>query len=406
VARVLFAFNGDLESRLALYWLAREEGHEVIAFAANLGQGIYLEPLGELALDLGAVSAQVVDIRESFLREFCLPTLQADAVYQSGYFLGTALGRYAIAKEMVRLAHEEGCRIVAHSAASKGNAQVRMEAAIMSQDPDLQILAPVRTWPLRTYQDKIAYARKRGLAIPETNGRQLNVDRNLWGVSLYLDDQLDAWESPPPDIFQITRAPEAAPDSPQEIVLAFERGEPVRLNEQQLELLPLVQELNRLGGEHGIGRVDCIEDRLFGTKSRELYEAPAPTILLAAHQALESLVHSRELIRIRDILSRQFAELVYNGQWFTDTRRALQQFIQETQRFVTGEVRLKLYKGSVSVVGRRSPYSLYDPRLASRANQELLGSDWKDALANLWRLPARLAARRQRESSQMDATPL
>lgn len=397
MARVLFAFNGDLESRLALHWLAREEGHEVIAFAANLGQGVFLEPLGELALELGAVSAKVVDLRESFLQEFCLPTLQADAVYQGAYFLGTALGRYAIAKEMVRLADEDGCRIVAHSAASNGNAQVRMEAAIISQKPHLEILAPVRYWPLRTYQDKLNYARRRRLPIPETDGQPLGVDRNLWGVSLYLDELLDAWQPPPPHIFQITKSPEEAPDSPVEITLTFEQGQPFQLNGQNYRLLPLVQELNRLGGEHGIGRTDVIEDRLFGTKSREIYEAPAPTILLTAHRALESLVHSRELIRLRDSLSREFAELVYNGQWFTDARRALQQLVQETQRFVTGEVRLKLYKGNVTVLGRRSPYSLYDPSLASRTNQAILTGDMRD-IANLWLIPARLAARQQRES--------
>lgn len=403
MARVVFAFNGDLESRLALYWLAREEGHEVIAFAANLGQEVYLEPLGELALELGAVAAQVIDLRENLLREFCLPTLQADAVYQGAYFLGTALGRYAIAKEMVRLAHEEGCRIVAHSAASNGNAQVRMEAAIMSQDPDLQILAPVRYWSLRSYQDKITYARKRRLPVPESDGRPVSVDRNLWGVSLYLDELLDAWQAPPPHIFQITKSPEDAPNTPEEITISFEHGEPTQLNGKKYPLLTLVQELNRLGGEHGIGRTDVVEDRLFGTKSREIYEAPAPTILLTAHRALESLVHSRELIRLRDNLSREFAELVYNGQWFTDTRCALQQLVQETQRFVTGDVRLKLYKGSAVVLGRRSPYSLYDPNLASRTNQAIVTGDIRD-IANLWLIPARLAARQQRESLPHSAT--
>ncbi|MDW7994198.1 MAG: argininosuccinate synthase [Gemmatales bacterium] len=398
MARVLFAFNGDLESRLALYWLAREQGHEVIALSVNLGQGIYLEPLGELALDLGAVSAKVVDLRESFLRDFCLPTLQADAVYQGGYFLGTALGRYAIAQEMVRLAHEEGCRIVAHSAAGNGNAQVRLESAIVYQDPNLEILAPVRHWPWRTYQEKVEYARKRRLPIPESQGSPLSVDRNLWGVSLYLDELLDAWQSPPPHIFQITRAPEEAPDKPLEITLTFERGEPTHLDGKPYPLLTLVETLNRLGGEHGVGRTDVVEDRLFGTKSREVYEAPAPTILLTAHRALESLVHSRELIRLRETTSREFAELVYDGKWFTDERQALQQLVSETQRFVTGDVRLKLYKGSVTVVGRRSPYSLYDPALASRTNQAILTSDVRD-IANLWLIPARLAARQRRQFS-------
>jgi argininosuccinate synthase len=406
VPRLIFAFNGDLESRLALYWLVHEEGYQVVAVSANLGQGVYLEPLGELALELGAVSAQIVDLRASFLRDFCLPTLQADAVYQSGYFLGSALGRYAIAKELVRQAHEEGCTLVAHSAASKGNAQVRMEAAIAAQDPQIELLSPVRSWSLRTLEDKLNYARRRRLPIEEPSGRQLSVDRNLWGVSLFVDELVDSWESPPPDIYQMTRAPEEAPDQPAELIIGFDQGVPHRLNGQVLALLPLVNELNRLGGVHGIGRTDVVEDRLFGTKSREMYEAPAPTILLAGHQAIQSLVLSRELLRLKDMLSRQYAELVYNGQWFSDVRRALESFITETQTFVTGDVRIKLYKGNCTVLGRRSPYSLYDAQMASRANQQFFESEWAQTIASMWTLPARLTARqlaaRQRSADQTD----
>ncbi len=402
--RVIFAFNGDLESRLALHWLAHEEGHQVVAVSANLGQGIYLEPLGELALELGAISAQVVDLRESFLADFCLPTLQADAVYQSGYFLGSALGRYAIAKELVRIAREEGCGIVAHSAASQGNAQVRMEAAIAAQNPHLELLAPVRRWPLRTLEDKLNYARRRRLPIELPPGRQLSVDRNLWGVSLFLDDLVDSWETPPADIYQITKAPEQAPDQALELIVGFEAGRPSRLNDKPVSLLALVTELNRLGGEHAIGRSDVVEDRLFGAKSREMYEAPAPTILLAGHQALQSLVHSRDLTRLKETLSRQFAELVYNGQWFSDLRRSLQSFITETQQFVTGDVRIKLYKGCCTVVGRRSPFSLYDARLASRTNQAFFDREWTQGVTSLWTLPARLGAK-QSEARPPERTP-
>jgi argininosuccinate synthase len=395
MARIIFAFNGDFESRLALHWLVHENGHDVVAVSANLGQGMYLEPLGELALELGAQAAQVLDLREEFLRDFCLPVLQADAVYQSGYFLGSALGRYAIARALVRIAQEEGCRVVAHSAASKGNAQVRMEAALLAQDPRLELLAPVRTWPLRTTQEKMNYARRRRLPMAEPQTRHLNVDRNLWGVSLFLDELVDSWQSPPPDIYQITRPAEEAPDKAVELVVSYEAGQPTRLDGKELSLLALVTDLNRIGGEHAIGRTDVVEDRLFGTKSRELYEAPAPTILLATHLALESLVQSRDLIRLRDVLSRQYAELAYSGQWFTDLRRSMQGFIQETQRFVTGDVRVKLFKGSCTVVGRRSPYSLYDAQLASRSNQEFFKSAVGDSIASLWTVPAQLAARRQ-----------
>jgi argininosuccinate synthase len=395
VPRTIFAFNGDLESRLALHWLVHEHGHEVVALSINLGQEVYLEPLGELALELGASSAQVLDRREAFLRDFAMPVLQADAVYQSSCFLGSALGRYVIAQEMVRLAHEEGCGTVAHSAASKGNDQVRMETALAALNPRLKVLAPVRQWNLRTLEDKLNYARRRRLPIEEPKGRPLSIDRNLWGVSLYVHDLPDAWEEPSGDIFLLTRAPEKAPDQPADLALGFEAGLPCSLNGARLALLPLVRELNRLGGEHGVGRCDVVEDRLFGIKSREFYEVPAATILLTAHRDLETLVQSRELIQLKESLSRRYAELVYMGLWFHDLRRALQGFFEQTQRYVTGEVRLNLYKGTCSVRGRRSPHSLYDSRLASQSNLEWFDSQWAQGFTSLWTLPARLAARRQ-----------
>ncbi|HYT94299.1 MAG TPA: argininosuccinate synthase, partial [Gemmataceae bacterium] len=368
--RTILAFNGDLESRLALHWLVHERGYQVLTLSINLGQEVYLEPLGELALELGATAAQVIDGREAFLRDFAFPLLQADAVYQSSCFLGSALARYLIAQELVRTAHEEGCLSVAHSAASKGNDQVRMETAIAAQDPQLEVLAPVRQWNLVTLQDKLNYARRRRLPIEEPKAENLSYDRNLWGVSVYLNSLGDSWEEPSANLFTLTCAPEQAPDRAEILTIGFEAGVPSSLNGIATAPLPLVRELNRLGGEHGIGRSDVIEDRLFGIKSREFYEAPTPTILLTAHRDLETLVHSREMIQLREALGRRYAELVYMGMWFHDLRRSLQGFFQETQRYVTGEVRLKLYKGACSVLGRRSPHTLYDDRLANQSNQE------------------------------------
>ena len=393
--RTIFAFNGDLESRLALHWLIHERGHEVLALSVNLGQEVYLEPLGELALDLGAVSAQVLDRRATFLRDFAMPVLQAGAVYQANCFLGSALARYVIAQEMVRLAHDEGCPTVAHSAASKGNDQVRMETAIAAQDPDLRVIAPVRQWNLPTLEDKLNYARKRRLPVEEPKGRHTKVDRNLWGASIYLDELRDSWEEPPADIFTMTCPPEQAPDEPEIVTISFEAGIPSRLNNTPLDLVPLVRELNRLGSQHGIGRMDVVEDRLFGIKSREFYEAPAPSLLMAAHLNLESLVQSRELIQIKETLSRRYGELVYMGLWFNDLRRSLQGFFDQTQRYVTGDVRLRLYKGTAAVLGRRSPHSLYDSRLASQSNLEWFDNQWAQGFTSLWTLPSRLAARRQ-----------
>lgn len=398
--RTILAFNGDLESRLALHWLVHERGYDVTTLSINLGQEVYLEPLGEIALDLGARSAQVIDRREAFLRDFAMPVLQADAVYQSGCFLGSALGRYVVAQELVRLAREEGCPSVAHSAASKGNDQVRMETAIAAQNPQLEVLAPVRQWNLKSLQDKLNYAHRRRLPIEEPTGRPVTIDRNLWGVSIYLHDLLDSWDEPPADAFTLTRAPEAAPNEPWLVTIGFEGGIPRQLDGQPMELLPLVRELNQRGGEHGIGRSDVVEDRLFGIKSREFYEVPAATILLTAHRDLENLVHSRELIQLRESLGRRYAELVYMGLWFSDLRHSLQMFFQQTQRYVTGDVRLKLYKGSCSVLGRRSPHSLYDSQLASQSNLEWFDSQWAQGFTSLWTLPTRLASHRQPPEAQ------
>jgi argininosuccinate synthase len=396
VPRTILAFNGDLESRLALYWLVHERGLEVLTLSINLGQEVYLEPLGELALELGATAAQIIDGRATFLRDFAFPLLQADAVYQSSCFLGSALARYLIAHELVRTAHEEGCTSVAHSAASKGNDQVRMETAIAAQNPALKVLTPVRQWNLHTLEDKLNYARRRRLPVEAPAGSHpFSVDRNLWGISVYLNDLADSWQEPPPDVFTLTRTPEQAPNEPAILTIGFEQGQPCSLNGVRMEPLPLVRELNRLGGEHAIGRSDVVEDRLFGIKSREFYEAPAPTLLMAAHRDLQTIVHSRELIQLRELLGRRYAELVYIGLWFHDVRRALQGFFEHTQRFVTGEVRLKLYKGSCTVLGRRSPHSLYDGRLANQSNLEMFDNQWAQGFTSLWTLPSRLAARQQ-----------
>lgn len=393
--RIILAFNGDLESRLALHWLVNERGYEVITLSINLGQEVYLEPLGEIALELGATAAQVIDRREMFLQDFALPVLQAGAVYQTSCYLGSALARYLIAQELVRVAHEEGVETVAHAAASKGNDQVRLETSIAAQDPRLKVLAPVREWHLKDMEQKLTYARRRRLPIEEPQGGPVVIDRNLWGVSVYLTALVDPWEPPPPGCFVLTRDVEKAPDQPVEICLGFENGVPSSLNGDPMDLLKLVRELNRLGGEHGIGRCDVVEDRLFGIKSREFYEAPTPMILLTAHRELQALVHSREMVFQRETLGRRYAELVYMGMWFHDLRRALQCFFTETQRLVTGEVRLKLYKGTCAVLGRRSPSSLYDSRLANQTNLELFDNQWAKGFTSLWTLPSRLAALQQ-----------
>jgi argininosuccinate synthase len=384
-----------LESRLALHWLVHERGYEVIALSMNLGQGVYLEPLGELACELGAASAQVVDRRLEFVRDFALPVLQAGALYQANCFLGSALARYVVARELVRVGRDEGCDSVAHSAASRGNDQVRMETAIAALAPELRVLAPVREWNLKSVEDKWNFARRWRIPIEEVTDRTVRVDRNLWGNSTYVEGLNDPWDQAPEKVFTITQDPEQAPSDPETCALAFETGTPTHLNGQKMDLLSLVRALNHLGGKHGIGRRDVVEDLLFGLKSREFYEAPTPTLLLTAHRSLEALVQSKELIQVKELLGSRYAELVYAGLWFNDLRHALQGFFDQTQRYVTGEVRLKLYKGSCTVLGRRSPHSLYDGRLADQRNLEWLDSPWTKEMTSLWTLPSRLGARRQ-----------
>jgi argininosuccinate synthase len=390
--RIILAFNGDLESRLALYWLTHERGYDVVTLSVNLGQEMYLEPVGELALELGATAAQVLDRRELYLRDFALPVLQANAVYQSSCYLGSALARYVIAQELVRVARDEGCDVDAHSAASKGNDQVRMETAIAALNPRLKVLAPQREWNFKTPEEKLRYARNRNIPTGEPVNERYKTDRNLWGVSLYVND-LDAWDDPPAQAFVLTKPVEQAPDTPAMVTIGFEAGVPSSLNGQASPLVSLVRELNRLGGEHGVGRSDVVEDRLFGIKSREFYEAPTPTILGTAHRDLQSLVQSRETIQLREQLARRYADLVYMGHWFHDLRLALQGFFNDNQKHVTGEVRLKLFKGACAVQGRRSPHSLYDSRLANQSTDELFESQWAEGFTSLWTLPTRMAAR-------------
>ncbi len=391
--RIILAFNGDLESRLALHWLVHERGYQVVTVSINLGQEVPLDEVGARAVEVGASAAKVFDRREMFLRDFALPVLQANAVYQTSCFLGSALARCVIAQELVRVAKDEGCDLVAHAAASKGNDQIRLETAIAAQNPRLRVVAPVREWNLKNLHDKLRYARIRGIELDEPVQRAVTVDRNLWGVSLYVNELSDSWQEPPPEAYVLTRSPESAPNEAEVLTLGFEAGVPCSVNGVALELLPLVRELNRIGGLHGIGRSDVVEDRLFGIKSREFYEAPTPTLLLAAHRDLQSVVHSREMLQLREAMSRRYADLVYMGHWFHDLREALAGYFHETQKFVTGEVKLRLYKGGFSVAGRRSPHSLYDGALANQSNLELFDNQWAQGFTSVWTLPIRQAAR-------------
>jgi len=404
--KVLLAYSGGLDTSTCIPWLTEHYGLSVITFTADLGQGVAESTVAERALASGAESAEVVDLREPFLEEFAFPSLRAGALYQDGYPLATALGRPLIARELVRLAQEKGCGYVAHGCTGKGNDQVRLEASIVALDPSLKVIAPAREWSFESREQEIAYCQQRDVPTPLLEeGSAYSIDRNLWGVSIECGDVLeDPAQAPPEDAYQITVPPETAPDEPLVLEVGFERGRPVALDGRQLKPIELVTELDRVGGAHGIGRIDMVEDRLVGIKSREVYEAPGATILHVAHRGLEALTIGRELRRLMTQLSAVFAQLVYDGYWYSEVRAALQAFYDRAQRYVTGMVRVRLYKGSCTVIGRTSPHSLYDYELATYGPEDEFDHAAAEGFIRLWTLPLVSEARRSQAEERVDST--
>jgi argininosuccinate synthase len=357
--KIVLAYSGGLDTSVILRWLIETYGSEVVAFTADLGQGEELIPIRDKALRTGAASVHIADLREEFVRDFVFPVLRAGAVYESGYLLGTSFARPLIARGQIEAARAAGADAVAHGATGKGNDQVRFELTYAALAPDLQVIAPWREWDLRSRTDMMAYAERHGIPVPATRERPYSMDRNLFHISYEGGILEDPWREPPPKMFLLTASPEEAPDVPLSVEVEFEAGIPVGVDGQRLGPVPLLERLNRLGAEHGVGRVDIVENRYVGMKSRGVYETPGGTILHVAHRALESLTLDREVLHLRDSLIPRYAEMIYYGYWYAPEREALQTFMDETQKDVTGTVRLKLYKGSVAVVGRRSPRSLY-----------------------------------------------
>ena len=357
--KIVLAYSGGLDTSVILRWLLETYSAEVLAFTADLGQGEELIPVREKALQTGASAVHVADLREPFVRDFVFPVLRANATYESGYLLGTSFARPLIARGQVEVALAEGADAVAHGATGKGNDQVRFELTYAALAPDLQVVAPWREWDLRSRTEMMAYAERHGIPVPTTPARPYSMDRNLFHVSYEGGILEDPWVEPPAKMFLLTVSPEDAPDAPAYVEVDFEAGVPVAVDGQRLAPVPLLERLNRLGGEHGIGRIDLVENRYVGMKSRGVYETPGGTILHVAHRAIESLTLDREVLHLRDSLVPRYAEMVYYGYWYAPEREALQTFMDEAQRDVTGTVRLKLYKGMATVVGRKSPRSLY-----------------------------------------------
>ncbi|MFO0755805.1 MAG: argininosuccinate synthase [Byssovorax sp.] len=359
VKKIVLAYSGGLDTSVILKWLKETYRAEVIAYCADLGQGEELAPLREKALATGASSYIEADLRETFVRDFVFPALRANAVYEGEYLLGTSLARPAITEGLMRAVKETGADAISHGATGKGNDQVRFELGALHFDPRITIIAPWREWSLTSRSDCIAYAREHGIPVTATVEKPYSTDRNLFHISYEGGILEDPDREPDKEMFLLTRDPMDAPDRPQIVTIDFEHGVPVAVDGERLSPVDLLTRLNAIGGEHGVGRVDIVEDRFVGMKSRGVYETPGGTLLHKAHRAVESLTLDREVMRIRDGLVPEYASLVYRGFWFSPEREALQALIDKTQEQVTGTARLKLYKGSAQVVGRRSPRSLY-----------------------------------------------
>jgi len=358
--RIVLAYSGGLTTSVAVAWLAETYGVDVVAVTLDLGQGRDLDDVRERALAIGAVRAHVLDVREEFARDFILPALQAGAVYEGRYPLATALGRPLIARHLVNIARLEGAEAIAHGGTGRGNDPVRLDVLARALDPALTVVAPAETWGL-TRSEAIAFARARGIPVPATASSPYRIDTNLWGRSIESDVLEDLWQEPSDDLYTLTRAARDAPEAPAVVEIGFDRGVPVSINDVVMPLVDLIDSLQTIAGSHGVGRLDMVENRLVDAKSREIYEAPAAVVLHAAHRELQQLVTPRDLERLTSSLAVTYADLVYNGSWFTPTREAIDALVSRVQTRVTGTMRVKLYKGDCRVVGRRVATAL-DPQ--------------------------------------------
>ena len=365
IKKIVLAYSGGLDTSVMLRWLKDNYDCEVVCYCADVGQGAEMEGLEAKALETGASKLYVEDLREEFVREYVWTAVKANAVYEGVYLMGTSLARPVIAKRQIEIAQKEGADAVAHGATGKGNDQVRFELTYYALQPNIKVIAPWREWDFKGRTDLIEYAKQHKIPITATAEKPYSTDANLMHISYEGGILEDPWAEPPENIFQLTRSPEDAQSEAQHIVLSFERGEPVAIDGEKLGPVGLLESLNKLGGKHGIGRVDVVENRFVGMKSRGVYETPGVTILQVAHRALESITLDREVMHLRDSLGVKFAESVYYGFWFAPEFRLMRNMIDETQLNVTGDVRVKLYKGNVIVLGRRSPYSLYDESVAT-----------------------------------------
>jgi argininosuccinate synthase len=392
--KVILAYSGGLDTSVMVPWIKEKYNLDVVTFTADLGQGEDIEKIRQKALRTGAVDAVAVDARNLFVDYFVFPALMAGAVYEGKYPLATALGRPLIANLMVDAAHEHKARAVAHGCTGKGNDQVRFDVTFQTLDPSLKIIAPVREWKM-SRDEEIAFAAKHGIPVEATKESPYSVDLNLWGRSCEAGVLEDPWDEPPADAFVWTQDPAKAPDEPAYLTIDFEHGRPVGLDGERLDGVPLIERLNAIGGRHGVGRIDHVENRLVGIKSRELYEAPAAAILHDAHRELESLCLTKQAQRFKTLVSQEYADIIYNGLWFSGFHQDLFAFVASSQRFVAGQVRVKLFKGKATVVGRKSEHSLYSKKLATYESGDTFDHEAAQGFIRLWGLGQQTQAQRQ-----------
>jgi len=391
VQKVVLAYSGGLDTSVIVPWLKNNYGNcEVICFTADVGQEEELNGLEEKALASGASKLIVADLREEFLNSYVFPTMQAGAVYEREYLLGTSIARPLIAKRMVEIAEDEGADAIAHGCTGKGNDQVRFELTVMALNPKLKVIAPWREWDIRSREDAIQYANKYNIPLAQTEKDIYSRDRNIMHLSHEGGMLEDPWNEPEDSMFQLSVSPETAPDQPEYVEIGFDQGNPVSLNGEKLTAVELFTRLNKIAGAHGVGRVDIVENRLVGMKSRGVYETPAGTVIFRAHQALESICLDKYTMHYKDFVAVKYAELVYNGMWFMQLREALDAFVKVTQQSVSGSVRLKLYKGNIIIAGRRSPFSLYREDYASFGEEDVYNQQDAHGFIQLFGLPLKV----------------
>jgi argininosuccinate synthase len=390
--KVVLAYSGGLDTSIAIKWIEETYGMKVIALMVDVGSERDLEAIQQKALKVGAIKSLVIDAKDMFVNHFVFPALKADAIYEGQYPLATALARPLIVKLMVDVARQEGATAIAHGCTGKGNDQVRFDVSTFALAPDLKIIAPAREWGM-TREEEMAYAKK--YDIPVSAGSEYSIDINLWGRSIECGVLEDPWNEPPEDIYLLTKSPKDAPDKPAYVEIGFEKGVLVSLGGKKMGGVALIAELTEIAGGHGIGRIDHVENRLVGIKSREIYEAPAGAVLLAAHKALEALVLSKEQLRFKERVALEYADLIYNGLWFTRYHEDLAAYVDSTQRFVTGSVRVKLFKGEATVVGRKSPHSLYSVSLATYEEGDEFDQSASVGFIDIFGLPMKTQAKVQ-----------